>query len=94
MAELVDAYDSGSYARKGVEVQVLFWAPFFIIELEPRRSGAIETRSQICYPIQVMSFSSATSHSNRQACPTQGGIALKFVVLRRGESLCGRGFSL
>jgi hypothetical protein len=26
VAELVDALDSGSSARKGVEVQVLFWA--------------------------------------------------------------------
>ena len=29
MAELVDAPASGAGARKGVEVRVLFWAPFF-----------------------------------------------------------------
>ena len=29
MAELVDAPSSGGGARKGVEVRVLFWAPFF-----------------------------------------------------------------
>ena len=28
MAELVDAPASGAGARKGVEVRVLFWAPF------------------------------------------------------------------
>ena len=28
MAELVDALASGASTRKGVEVQVLFWAPF------------------------------------------------------------------
>ncbi len=28
MAELVDALASGASARKGVEVRVLFWAPF------------------------------------------------------------------
>jgi len=28
MAELVDAPSSGGGARKGVEVRVLFWAPF------------------------------------------------------------------
>ncbi len=31
MAELVDALDSGSSARKGVEVQILFRAPFLPI---------------------------------------------------------------
>ena len=30
MAELVDAPASGAGARKGVEVRVLFWAPFFL----------------------------------------------------------------
>src|SRR3546814_13501516 len=29
MAELVDAPASGAGARKGVEVRVLFWAPFY-----------------------------------------------------------------
>ena len=32
MAELVDAPASGAGARKGVEVRVLFWAPFFGIQ--------------------------------------------------------------
>ncbi|CDO36114.1 hypothetical protein SPHV1_230053 [Novosphingobium sp. KN65.2] len=31
MAELVDAPSSGGGARKGVEVRVLFWAPFVLI---------------------------------------------------------------
>ena len=30
MAELVDAPASGAGARKGVEVRVLFWAPFYL----------------------------------------------------------------
>jgi hypothetical protein len=32
MAELVDAPASGAGTRKGVEVRVLFWAPFHIPE--------------------------------------------------------------
>ena len=32
MAELVDAPASGAGARKGVEVRVLFWAPFSCID--------------------------------------------------------------
>ena len=35
MAELVDAPASGAGARKGVEVRVLFWAPFSCIQLPP-----------------------------------------------------------
>ncbi len=31
MAELVDAPSSGGGARKGVEVRVLFWAPFVLL---------------------------------------------------------------
>ena len=31
MAELVDAPASGAGARKGVEVRVLFWAPFVLL---------------------------------------------------------------
>ena len=35
MAELVDAPASGAGARKGVEVRVLFWAPFSCISTSP-----------------------------------------------------------
>ena len=31
MAELVDAPSSGGGARKGVDVRVLFWAPFVLL---------------------------------------------------------------
>src|SRR5690606_26938215 len=41
MAELVDAPSSGGGARKGVEVRVLFWAPFVLL-----------TFSQIIYKIR------------------------------------------
>src|SRR5687768_12502970 len=39
MAELVDAPASGAGARKGVEVRVLFWAPFPLC-----RSGLVAVR--------------------------------------------------
>ena len=41
MAELVDAPASGAGARKGVEVRVLFWAPFFRVRAshQDRRAG-------------------------------------------------------
>ena len=42
MAELVDAPASGAGARKGVEVRVLFWAPFPVTRRQARtlRGGA------------------------------------------------------
>jgi hypothetical protein len=44
MAELVDAPASGAGARKGVEVRVLFWAPFSSDILFPDREKLIEQR--------------------------------------------------
>jgi hypothetical protein len=50
MAELVDAPASGAGARKGVEVRVLFWAPFscFLITSGGAPAGAGSRRDMIC----------------------------------------------
>ena len=50
MAELVDAPASGAGARKGVEVRVLFWAPFFStrrlkVSGKPRCGGFLSVSS-------------------------------------------------
>ena len=43
MAELVDAPSSGGGARKGVEVRVLFWAPFFTALYKERAFRSMKT---------------------------------------------------
>jgi acetyl esterase/lipase len=47
VAELADALDSGSSARKGVEVRILSWAPYITKHLRRRRSRAAEDAAQI-----------------------------------------------
>ena len=58
MAELVDAPASGAGARKGVEVRVLFWAPFFNPKAsqEGRQNGRILPLIALTVPVQCQAI--------------------------------------
>ena len=60
MAELVDAPASGAGTRKGVEVRVLFWAPFIFLITQHKHSKTIEIymifRYMFLMPIHTVSL--------------------------------------
>ena len=61
MAELVDAPASGAGARKGVEVRVLFWAPF------PSLQTTTKVQKHPKKPAKAGFFVSGTSFQQSQA---------------------------
>ena len=75
MAELVDAPASGAGARKGVEVRVLFWAPFFAGRVRGPPPPAPERRSAPAQAEDKRPFPAAADALNITA--GFGGLALQ-----------------